>query len=97
MKTTKLFLSIALVALAATSFGSTTEGVCEEALELENWMSAPFEAGLLEGNLVMEDWMSVPFEEGVAEEGLSLESWMTTPFETPEDTEVEQWMCAAWI
>ena len=107
MKTTKLYLSIALVALTAISYGRisepiagedccTSEVVYEQAQDLEDWMSVPFKS-MIENSMDMEIWMSVPFEAGVIDEVLSIESWMTTSFEVTEDIEVENWMTAAWI
>jgi len=87
MKTTKLFLSIALVALTAISYGKIsepitecdccpTEIVYEQEMDMENWMSVPFENDVMESDLNLENWMSVPFEVSVEDEVLSLESWM---------------------
>ncbi len=86
MKTTKLFLSIALVALTAISFGMNNETeniVFENELVMESWMASPFEA--TESELVMEDWMTSAFGLGTELEALTLESWMTTPFEATDD------------
>ena len=107
MKTTKLFLSIALVALTAISYGKIsepindcdccpTEIVYEQELDMENWMSVPFEASVENEALSLESWMTTPFEASVENEVLSLESWMTTPFETTEDIEFEKCMAAVW-
>jgi hypothetical protein len=88
MKTTKLFLSIALVALTAISFGMNKETeniVFENELVVENWMTRPFETITMENELTMEDWMTSSFGLGTELEALILESWMTTPFETTDD------------
>jgi len=106
MKTTKLFLSIALVALTSISYGKIsepiteydccpTEIIYEQEMDMENWMIEPFESSF-ENDLAMEEWMSEPFEV-YFESKLSLESWMLTPFESTENVVVEQWMAAAWF
>jgi hypothetical protein len=96
MKTTKLFLSIALVALTAISFGMYNETeniVFENELVMECWMASPFEA--TESEPVLEDWMSSPFGLGAELEALTLESWMTTPFEATDDNCSGVFMAAA--
>ncbi len=106
MKTIKLYLSIALVALTTTLFGRIDEpeadsNCCpvdifmDQDLSVENWMIEPFESSI-ENDLVMEQWMTEPFE-AYFESELSLESWMIIPFESAENIEVEQWMAAAWF
>ena len=99
MKTTKLYLSIALVALTITSFAKTSESsdlAMEQDLFLESWMASPFESAAIDNELVLENWMTSPFEMGIEIEGLQLECWMTTPFEVTEDRGVEVWMAASW-
>jgi hypothetical protein len=94
MKTTKLFLSIALVALTVISFGmnnKTENIVFENELVMENWMSDPFEE--MESDLVMENWMTVPFE--AMDNDLVVENWMTSPFGLGTELEaltLESWM-----
>lgn len=94
MKTTKLFLSIALVALTVISFGKTnvTDNVdFENELIMESWMASPFEAS--EADLVVENWMTLPFQSD--ENDLVVENWMTTPFQNiilEEELIVENWM-----
>jgi hypothetical protein len=83
MKTTKLFLSIALVALTTAAFGhfnSSSDIVLESELSLESWMVTQFESTVLEEDLSMESWMVAPFESNVLEEDLAMEAWMYTPF-----------------
>ncbi len=98
MKTTKLFLSIALVALTITAFGnykSSIETVYESELSLESWMITPFESAVLEEALSMESWMVAPFESNVSEEDLAMESWMAAPFASyiaEEGLVLEPWM-----
>ena len=98
MKTTKLFLSIALVTLTITAFGnynSSIETVYESELSLESWMITPFESAVLEEALSLESWMVAPFENAVSEEDLAMESWMVAPFESnisEEDLAMELWM-----
>ena len=75
MKTTKLFLSIALVALTGFSFGMSNEG---DKLEFENEL-------VMESDLVMESWMTSPLGLGTELEALTLESWMTTPFDVIDE------------
>lgn len=110
MKITKLFLSIALVALTAISYGKisepitecdccSTEIVYEQELDMENWMAVPFESGFMESDLNLENWMIEPFESNVMESDLNLENWMVVPFEVGVEDEVlslESWMAAAW-
>lgn len=91
MKTTKLILSIALVALTVTSFGRIGEPsiVNENDMVVESWMLSPFEA--MENDLVLECWMSKAFD--IAERDLAIENWMTTPFdELDEPLTLEDWM-----
>ena len=96
MKTTKLFLSIALVALTAISFGMNGEGdriEFEDELVMESWMSDPFEA--MENDLVVENWMTRPFKTITMESELAMESWMTSPFGLGTELEaltLESWM-----
>jgi hypothetical protein len=94
MKTTKLFLSIALVALTVISFGMNSEGdrlEFENELTMEDWMASPFEA--TESELVIELWMTLPFVS--TENDLVMESWMTSPFGLGTELEaltLESWM-----
>jgi hypothetical protein len=92
MKITKLFLSIALVALTVSSFGRINEFSnmeFENELIMESWMASPFEA--MEGDLVMENWMIAPF--AGMESILGLETWMIAPFKTMDNELVlECWM-----
>ena len=105
MKTTTLFLSIALVALTTVSFGitpynaefesCTVSTVYEEAMDMEDWMTVPFENSLSNNDLVMEDWMTVPFENSLAASDLVTEDWMSVPFESSlseSDLVLENWM-----
>ncbi len=90
MKTTKLFLSLALVALTVTSFGrisdfSNTE--FENDLVMESWMASPFNT--MERDLIMESWMVSPFE--AMESDVVVESWMTAPFASDAQA-IECWM-----
>lgn len=89
MKTTKLFLIIAVVTLTAISYGSHREPIAEaesspcnevseQALELENWMLVPFKSNYAEEDIVLENWMSAPFESNYAEEDVEMENWMAT-------------------
>jgi hypothetical protein len=70
-------------------------------LEVEPWMTAPFETSVYEEPLQMESWMLSPFESGYYETELSIESWMTTPFnpgiDADEEIEIEPWMTAPWV
>ena len=105
MKTIKLFLTITLVALTTSLFGTITDPnadcnccpndlVIEQEMDLEGWMIEPFEASI-EYELALENWMAVPFEASI-DGDLLLESWMTTPFDTTEELLVEEWMAVAW-
>lgn len=156
MKTTKIFLSVALLSLATFSFGQQSslfekvfhgrsnkveyitanhvtgpgrmemkvqellgmnkgfaikdepvvylsytvaraDVVYEEAINTEEWMTSPFEAGLPEAVISVEPWMLSPFDSGPIENDLSVERWMTTPFDTDENIEIESWMTTTWI
>ena len=92
MKTTKLFLSIALVALTVISFGKTsvTDNIdFENELMMESWMTSPFESS--EADVVVETWMTISFDSN--EDDLVLENWMTLPFQSDgNDLMVENWM-----
>jgi hypothetical protein len=96
MKTTKLFLSIALVALTVISFGKTneTDNVnFENEMIMESWMASPFEAS--EADLVLENWMTIPFQNICLEEELIVENWMSSSFGLGSELEalnLESWM-----
>ena len=74
-------------------------------LEVEDWMTAPFENTYYEEELLLESWMLSPFENTYYEEELFIESWMTQPFGSDEiseevseeEIEVEDWMTTPWI
>jgi len=106
MKTTKTILSIALVALTTSLFARISEPeadcnccpnevelIMEQDLNLETWMSVPFEESLLEAEISLVNWMVTPFEASLDAE-LVLENWMVAPFETSLDGELilENWM-----
>ena len=96
MKTTKLFLSIALFALTVISFGNTNETDnidFENEMIMESWMTVPFHSD--ENDLVVENWMTVPFQNICLEEELIVENWMTSPFGLGSELEalvLESWM-----
>ena len=103
MKTTKTFLTIALVALTTTVFGriaepeadcncSPAEIFMDQVLSVENWMIETFENSF-ENELTLEGWMSLPFEVGM-DGDLTHEYWMSLPFDTEAEAEffVESWM-----
>jgi hypothetical protein len=69
----------------------------EKDIELENWMTEPFEIGYYEEDLTVENWMIEPFEIGFHEAEISMESWMTHPFILEEDLQVEDWMHSSWF
>ena len=78
-----------------TFYAEQVEVVYEEALELEGWMTRPFESSFAEEELNVESWMTKPFESSFAEEELNVESWMTKPFKgtfAEEELNVESWM-----
>jgi len=107
MKTTKIILSIALVALTSNIFGRIVEPeagndccptdlVIEQEMDLEKWMVAPFEASL-ETDLALENWMVAPFEASVEEE-LTMENWMAVPFEiSDQQLYLDCWTAASRI
>lgn len=98
MKTTKLFLSIALLALTVVAFGKTSETeytAIETELTMENWMSDPFNS--MENDPLIETWMSSPFVSPEFEEEIFIESWMTSSFGLGTELEtlaLESWMTA---
>jgi hypothetical protein len=49
----------------------------EESLEVEDWMTTPFDA-LIEEDIEVEDWMNDPFAAGL-ESNIEVEEWMTSP------------------
>ena len=96
MKTTKLFLSVALLTLTAITFGMNMEGdnlKFENELVMESWMTAPFNSS--ETDLMVENWMTIPFQDIVTEDELIVENWMTSPFGSGAELEaltLESWM-----
>lgn len=74
-------------------------------LEVEPWMSLPFESSFYEEEIVLESWMSSPFENSYYEEDIEIETWMTRPFRISqesdwnmdEEIEIETWMTTPWI
>lgn len=69
-------------------------------MDIEAWMTKPFESDFYEEELLLESWMVSPFESDFYEEELLLEMWMTKPFESEfyeEEIEVEPWMSTIWI
>ncbi len=94
MKTTKLILSITLVALTISTFGRVESNVnLDNEITIECWMTSPFEAVALENDLALENWMTSPFEAVSLESDLALENWMTSPFEASvERLNLECWM-----
>lgn len=102
MKTTKIYISIIMVALTTSSFGihhspnNTEQNMAYDLREItslddeftvESWMSKPFEEVLLENGISLEEWMQVPFETPVEEGNIILEDWMRTPFEVSVNEE----------
>ena len=80
MKTTRILISTALLALAATSFGqlgALKERVFPDKVEQVQVHNASFTSH----SNHRESWMAIPFETEAAEEELYIESWMATPFE----------------
>lgn len=106
MKTTKLLISIALVALTALSYGriaenntrdnyNSAEMIVEQELVIENWMTVSFENSASDNDLYLEHWMAVPFGSSDLESDLDLEHWMTVPFvakSIENDLCLENWM-----
>lgn len=141
MKITKFYLSIALVALATTSFGQlssikerlfnkqnnnveyiSAEYNRGEESKIESWMfdlrswstnrasrdtyvapvvtyciNLEYADVVFEDEINLEVWMSTPFETSLVEENQSLETWMTAPFESAEFIEKEDWMATVWL
>jgi hypothetical protein len=72
----------------------------ETDMELESWMTVPFETNFYESELLLESWMTVPFETNFYEAEPLLESWMTVPFETnyyEVEPFIESWMTVPFI
>jgi hypothetical protein len=93
MKTTKLILSITLVALTISTFGRVESNNLDNEITIESWMASPFEADAVENNLTLENWMTSPFEAVSLENDVALENWMISPFETGvEQLNLECWM-----
>jgi len=74
-------------------------------LEVEDWMTAPFESTFYEEELLLESWMLSPFKNSYTEEELNIEPWMTKPFGPDgmsedvieEEIKIEDWMTTSWI
>ncbi len=80
---------------------SRTFYVSREFMDIEDWMTKPFESDFYEEDLLLEAWMVSPFESSYYEEDPIIEVWMTKPFEFDEDIEeeieIEAWMTTIWI
>ena len=69
-------------------------------LEVETWMTSPFETGYFEEDIPIESWMTHPFETSYYEEEIPIEPWMTSPFKTSyyeEEIPIEPWMTHPWV
>jgi hypothetical protein len=70
-------------------------------MDIEDWMTKPFESDFYEEVLLLEAWMVSPFESSYYEEDPIIEVWMTKPFEfdkeIEEEIEIEAWMTTIWI
>ena len=69
----------------------------ETEIDLEPWITEPFETNYHEAELSVEPWMTEPFEISYQEAEPSMESWMTRPFMLEEELQVEDWMLSAWF
>ena len=47
-------------------------------MEIEEWMTKPFESDYYEEELLLEMWMTKPFENDFYEEEIEVEAWMST-------------------
>lgn len=56
---------------------SNADLVYEQALDTEEWMTAPFECDKFENDLEVEQWMTLPFSREMEEEP-EVEEWMTS-------------------
>lgn len=65
-------------------------------LDIELWMTRPFESNLFEEDLQIESWMVAPFESCYYETEVPIEPWMTAPFELDKEIEIEPWMTTTW-
>lgn len=70
-------------------------------MNIELWMTRPFESNLFEEDLQIESWMIAPFESYYYEAEVPIEQWMTAPFESCEEfedeIEIEPWMTTTWL
>lgn len=70
-------------------------------MDLEFWMTKPFESNLYEQEVMLESWMLSPFECSYSEPEIPIESWMTAPFEYErefeDEIEIEPWMTTTWL
>lgn len=70
-------------------------------MDLETWMSKPFETTFYEEELLLESWMISPFESSYYEADPVVEPWMTKPFESSraieDELEIEEWMTSPWV
>ena len=58
---------------------SRTFYVSREFMDIEAWMTKPFESNFYEEDLIIEVWMTKPFEfDEEIEEEIEIEAWMTT-------------------
>jgi len=69
----------------------------EKDIDLEPWMTEPFEISYFEEDLTLEPWMTEPFEISYYEAEPSIEPWMTRPFVLEEELQVEEWMLSSWF
>ena len=80
-----------------TIYTSNAEVMYESEIELESWMTMPFENMVTEEEMFLESWMTTPFEAAGYEKELSIEPWMTVPFEAvsaEDEIRLESWMTA---
>jgi hypothetical protein len=47
-------------------------------MDIEDWMTKPFESDFYEEDPIIEVWMTKPFESDFYEEEIEIEAWMTT-------------------
>ena len=69
----------------------------ETHVEVESWMTSPFESNYFEVEPFVESWMTSPFESNYYEVEPKVESWMTSSFESnyyEAEPMVESWMTA---
>lgn len=83
LKSPRLFAYVLILTMApafSPLYGLSSEGLEDQVIPIEAWMTAPFETSFSESELRVENWMTFPFEITFHELELLVEDWMTAPF-----------------